>query len=76
MRAVQPSKHLRVQVYYSPEAHSYWAESPDMNGLAASGKTRKEVEEEALSAAETLFEIKGIKARPDLTFEDAEYPPE
>lgn len=75
MAAIQ-SRPIRVQVYYSPEAHSYWAESRDMNGLAASGKTRKEVEKEAFYAAETLFEIKGIKARPELSFEDAEYPPE
>lgn len=68
-------KQLRVNVYYSPEAHSYWAESPDLNGLAASGKTRAEVEQEAFYAAETLFEIKGIKAQPKLTFQDAEYPP-
>lgn len=66
---------VRIDVYYSPEADSYWAESPDLNGLAASGKTRQEVEREALYAAETLFEIKGIKAQPKLTFRDAEYPP-
>lgn len=67
---------IRVLVYYSPQARSYWAESSDLNGLAASGKTRAEVEQEALYAAETLFEIKGIHARPTLSFEDAEYPPE
>lgn len=70
------SRPLRIRVYYSPEAHSFWAESPDMRGLAASGDTRSEVEQEALYAAETLFEIKGLKERPVLQFEDAEYPPE
>lgn len=72
MPAVLASHPIRVNVYYSPRAHSYWADSPDLDGLAASGKSRQEVEQEALWAAETLFEINGTKGNPQLAFQDAE----
>lgn len=29
MRAVQSSRPIRVNIYYSPQAQSYWANSPD-----------------------------------------------
>ena len=67
---------IRVNLYYSTEARTYWANSPDLNGLAASGKTRDEVKQEARYAAETIFEIKGLAGEPELTFQDAEFHPE
>lgn len=73
MRGAQASRPIRVNIYFSPEARSYWANSPDLNGLAASGKTRQEVEQEALWAAEALFEYSGLNAKPELTFHDAEF---
>jgi predicted RNase H-like HicB family nuclease len=76
MPAVQSPRAIRVNVYYSQEARSYWADSPDLDGLAASGKTRAEVQQEALWAAETLFEINGTYGEPVLTFQDAELEPE
>jgi predicted RNase H-like HicB family nuclease len=76
MPAVFASQPIRVNVYYSPSAHSYWADSPDLDGLAASGKTRAEVEREALWAAETLFEISGRNGQPQLAFQEAELDPE
>jgi len=63
--------HVRVNVFFSPEAHSYWANSPDLDGLAASGKTRAEVEQEARLAAEALLDLAGVHVRPELTFQDA-----
>lgn len=71
MRATQAVRPIRVNVYYSPEARSYWADSPDLDGLAASGKSRAEVEQEALWAAETLFEVNGTEGEPKLVFQDA-----
>lgn len=62
---------VRVNVFYSQDAHSYWANSPDLDGLAASGKTRAEVEQEARWAAESLLELSGVRERPELTFQDA-----
>jgi predicted RNase H-like HicB family nuclease len=76
MRAATASRPIRVNIYYSPEAHSFWANSPDLNGLAASGKTRAEVEQEAVWAAETLLELAGLQAAPELTFQDAVFHPE
>ncbi len=62
---------LRVNVFYSQDAHSYWANSPDLDGLAASGKTRAEVEQEARWAAEALLDLAGVPGTPELTFQDA-----
>ena len=76
MRAVQAARPIRVNIYYSPQARSFWADSPDLDGLAASGKTRSEVEREALWAAETLFEVNGTDGEPRLVFQDAELDPE
>lgn len=67
---------LRVNVFYSPEAQSYWANSPDLDGLAVSGKTRAEVEQEARWGAETLLELAGVAGAPKLTFQDAVFPDE
>lgn len=76
MRAAQALHPVLVNVYYSPEARSFWADSPDMDGLAASGKTRAEVEQEARWAAESLCEIAGLEQVPELVFQDAEFRPE
>jgi predicted RNase H-like HicB family nuclease len=72
MRAAQASRPIRVNIYYSPQARSYWANSPDLDGLAASGSTREEVEQEARWAAESLLELNGAPGpRPELQFQDA-----
>jgi len=76
MPVVAHASPKRVNIYYSARAHSFWADSPDLDGLAASGKTREEVEHEALLAAETLFEISGAKEPPKLLFRDGELDPE
>lgn len=72
MHVANQSQPIRVNVYYSPQARSYWADSPDLDGLAASGKSRDEVEREAYFAAETLFEIHRLEGQPRLVFRDAE----
>ncbi len=64
---------IRVHVYYSQAARSYWANSPDLDGLAASGQTRAEVEQEAMWAAETLLELAGVEGKPELSFQDATF---
>lgn len=67
---------VRVNVFYSPEAQGYWANSPDLSGLSASGDTRAEVMQDAQCAAELLLELDGITEKPELSFEDAVYKPE
>lgn len=76
MHVTSQSRPIRVNVYYSQQARSYWADSPDLDGLAAAGKSRAEVEREAHFAAETLFEINGMDGEPKLEFRDAELDPE
>ncbi|MDB5957703.1 hypothetical protein [Ramlibacter sp.] len=70
------SRVVRVNVYFDPEVESFWADSPDLDGLSASGKSRVEVEQEARWAAETLLELAGVQEPPRLNFEDAVYRPE
>lgn len=67
------SRPLRVNVYYSQEAKGYWANSPDLDGLAVAGDTREEVMQEAEWAAETLLDLQGVREKPDLVFADAEF---
>jgi len=62
---------VRVQVFYDPEVQSYWANSPDLDGLVVTGSTRAELENEARSAAGTLLELEGVYAAPEIRFEDA-----
>ncbi|VTU20187.1 hypothetical protein SRS16CHR_02592 [Variovorax sp. SRS16] len=71
MPAVHEAREIVVNVYYSQEARGFWAESPDLNGLAASGDTRAEVEQEARWAAETIYEYQGRGEPPNLVFRDA-----
>jgi predicted RNase H-like HicB family nuclease len=71
MSAVQNA--IRVNIYYSHKSGSFWANSPDLEGLAASGGSRAEVEKEARYAAEALFEIHGIEGAPEITFQDAKF---
>jgi predicted RNase H-like HicB family nuclease len=70
------SRPLRVNVYYSPEARGYWANSPDLDGLAVAADTRDELMQEAQWAAETLLDLAGDTEKPELTFADAQYVPE
>jgi predicted RNase H-like HicB family nuclease len=72
MRAAQAAPSIRVNIYYSEAARSYWANSPDLDGLAASGSTRAAVEQEARWAAETLLDLQGWRGpQPELKFQDA-----
>ena len=76
MRAVTQARPIRVNLFYSPEAKGYWANSPDLSGLSASGNTRAEVMQDAQDAAELLLELDGATVKPELSFEDAVYKPE
>lgn len=67
---------VRVNVYESREGKGFWANSPDMNGLAAAGDTRAEVEKEARLAAQDLAEYLGIEGDLEFQFQDAEFPEE
>lgn len=48
---------LRVEVHFDQESGTYWAESPDLDGLTVSGSSLDELRTEVLGAAETLLEL-------------------
>lgn len=62
---------VRVHIFFDPEVQSYWANSPDLDGLVVTGATRDELKEEARLAAGTLLELAGVEGEPELRFEDA-----
>ena len=55
---------VRVHVHHDRESNSYWADSPDLDGLVVSGQTLDEVRKEVTAAADVLLElaINGHKA--------------
>lgn len=71
MQTVFQAPVVRIHVFFDPEVQSYWANSPDLDGLVVTGSTRDELEEEARAAAETLLELAGVHGELDLRFEDA-----
>lgn len=74
MRTVSNARPIRVHVYFSAGAQSYWANSPDLDGLAASGSSRAEVEQEARWAAETLLDLQGWTGpQPVIEFQDGAF---
>jgi predicted RNase H-like HicB family nuclease len=58
--------HLRVNIFYDDESHSYWAESPDLDGLVVSGTDLDDLKCESLSAARALLELQ-LRTRPKAT---------
>jgi len=62
-----------VTVHFDGESKTFWANSPDINGLAVSGEDLQEIQREAALAAELLLELQlhqapKIRMRPQ--FED------
>lgn len=60
------SVHLRVNIFYDDESHSYWAESPDLDGLVVSGTDLDDLKAEALAAARELLELQ-LTTKPRAT---------
>lgn len=48
---------VRLVVHHDAESNSYWADSPDLDGLAVAGATLDEVKTEAEAAALTLLDL-------------------
>lgn len=48
---------VRVNAHYDKESNSFWADSPDLDGLVVSGATLDELRTEAIGAAESLLEL-------------------
>jgi hypothetical protein len=65
---------IRVDVRFDKESHSYWAVSPDLDGLSVSGLTLDELRNEVRGAAIGLLELaidgQPAFARPEMRFKD------
>lgn len=48
---------VRVHVYFDSESQSYWATSPDLDGLAVAGANLDEIRSEVTSAASALLTL-------------------
>lgn len=48
---------VRVHVHHDRVSNSFWADSPDLAGLAVSGENLDELCQEATSAAHSLLEL-------------------
>lgn len=61
---------FRIRIHHDKESNSYWAESPDLDGLAVSGMNLDELHSEVRSAAGTLLNLAlhGKKARAEPVF--------
>lgn len=46
-----------VNVHFDAESNTYWAESPNFDGLAVSGETLDELRSEVISAAHVLLDL-------------------
>lgn len=70
-RAGRPLR-FRVNVYYDPEVSSYWATSPDVDGLTVTGATLDELMQEVQLGAQELLELAVSNyhgpAAPDVRF--------
>lgn len=60
---------LRVEVHYDKDCNSYWASSPDLDGLVVSGQSLDELQSEVVSAAESLLDLQ-LSDRPRHVFAD------
>lgn len=63
---------FRVHVHRDNESGTFWAESPDLDGLVVSGSTLEELEQEVLAASSVLLELqfgeRQAKARAQMEY--------
>lgn len=48
---------VRVHVHFDDESQTYWADSPDLDGLVVSGADLDELHAETIAAANTLLTL-------------------
>lgn len=53
---------VRVQAHYDAETSSYWADSPDLDGLVVSGGDLDELQAEATAGAGVLIGLAGVSS--------------
>lgn len=67
---------LRVDIHRDADTNSYWADSPDLDGLVVAAPTLDELRSEVRGAAEVLLELvvhsRTLHASPVLRFRDVD----
>ena len=67
---------VRIDIHHDSETNSYWADSPDLDGLVVAASTLDELRSEVRGAAEVLLELAVNSSRthatPVLRFRDEE----
>ncbi len=48
---------VRVRVHFDAESKSYWADSPDLDGLVVAGQDLDELRSEVFAAADELLNL-------------------
>lgn len=67
---------VQVDVFYDKESQSFWAKSPNLDGLIVSGTDLNELRDEVISAAGELLSleinVKRAKASTEIRIQDKE----
>lgn len=65
---------VRVHVHFDKASNTYWAESPDLDGLTVSGADLDELHREVMSAADELLQLAvdghATRARTEMRIRD------
>ena len=65
---------LRVDIHHDAQSNSYWADSPDLDGLVVAAPTLDELRTEVRGAAQVLLDLavrsRHTRATPVLRFWD------
>lgn len=64
-----------LHVHFDEESRSFWADSPDLDGLLVGGQTPAQVLREARAAAAALLELSGLPTEFELRHELLEFDP-
>lgn len=67
---------FKVNVHFDEESKSFWAESPDIDGLVVSASNLEELRSESLAAAKDLIDLqidaRHLHVRPQMRIEDSQ----
>ena len=66
---------VRIDAHYDRESGSYWASSPDLDGLVVTGGTLDELKNEAVAACDALLSLQlhslPVKAAARLSYQES-----
>lgn len=66
---------FKVNVHFDEESKSFWADSPDIDGLVVSAANLDDLRAESLAAAKDLLDLQihssNVHVRPQMRIEDS-----